>query len=374
MKGQSVTPQELINTWLISLGVWLVIAFSHLLTGHFDALSYQADKTLSLRDFLYYGSAYASWAILCTFLYVALKRFFDLGIKRLFFALGVVSTFIWLPLFFVYDGVVYAYFYELPERSASEVLAQTPKALIFLYTILALFCLVACTALIAYQRSKQTAIDALALAQKDAENALVLSQQKLQLLQSQLSPHFLFNCLSAISALVRTDDKDKLLSSVSRVGTLLRYATKASKEPMVMLNDELEFVNDYVALQSLRFAERFIFDLKLDIQTNNQLVIPLLLQPLIENTFKHGVAHTQEQVSIGLVISEIHSEQGKYLNIEVRNTYPCGSSDGGGSSIENLHDRLNIAYPSQHTISTSGDEDVFILKLCIPVTEYKRYD
>ena len=92
----------------------------------------------------------------------------------------------------------------------------------------------------------------LALERKQHETALLLAVQKMQIMQSQLSPHFLFNCLGAISGLARQGDKDTLVEAVAKVGNLLRFTINNASENWISLDEEIGFCEDYLSLQHLR--------------------------------------------------------------------------------------------------------------------------
>ncbi len=117
---------------------------------------------------------------------------------------------------------------------------------------------------------------------------LDLEEQRLNALRSQLEPHFIFNCLNAISALVRSDDKRIALTGLNRLSDLLRYALTASSRDWVSFEDELTFIRDYLELQRLRYGMRL--QVRID-GVDARLLAgdcpPLLLQPLLENALRH---------------------------------------------------------------------------------------
>lgn len=119
---------------------------------------------------------------------------------------------------------------------------------------------------------------------------LDLEEQRLDALRGQLEPHFIFNCLNAISALVRADDKRIALTGLHRLSDLLRYALTASSHDWVHFEDELNFIRDYLDLQRLRYGTRLNVSISGD---NTQILAgdcpPLLLQPLLENALRHDL-------------------------------------------------------------------------------------
>jgi LytS/YehU family sensor histidine kinase len=132
-----------------------------------------------------------------------------------------------------------------------------------------------------------------AFARAQAENLnlhLALEQQRMLALRAQLEPHFIFNALNAISALVRGGDKPDALAGIGRLSDLLRYALSATQREQATIDEELGFVRDYVALQRLRYGERLQIRIEGDDHAVRQDECPpLLLQPLIENALRHDL-------------------------------------------------------------------------------------
>jgi two-component system sensor histidine kinase AlgZ len=137
-------------------------------------------------------------------------------------------------------------------------------------------------------RSRELAWQA---AQADNLNLnLALEQQRMLALRAQLEPHFIFNALNAISALVRSGDKTVALTGIGRLSDLLRYALSASLRDTVTIAEEVQFVRDYLALQRLRYGERLHFHIDgIDDVVGCGECPPLLLQPLIENALRHDL-------------------------------------------------------------------------------------
>src|SRR5207245_153138 len=115
-----------------------------------------------------------------------------------------------------------------------------------------------------------------------------LSQAKLQALQMQLNPHFLFNTLHAISSLVHKDAEaaDRM---ITRLSDLLRYALKSTESEEVPLRQELDFLSGYLEIEQTRFGDRLKVRMDIAPETLDALVPNLLLQPLVENAIRHGI-------------------------------------------------------------------------------------
>jgi hypothetical protein len=172
---------------------------------------------------------------------------------------------------------------------------------------------------------------------------LALEEQRLLGLRAQLEPHFLFNALNAISALVRADDKTLALNGIGRLSDLLRYALSASVKNSATVAAELQFVRDYLELQRLRYGDR----LHVQIEGDDELLHavecpPLLLQPLIENALRHDLDRHAGPGDIELRFARA----GDALSIRVTNPANAGVSPnpGAGLGLANTRDRLRLMH------------------------------
>lgn len=172
---------------------------------------------------------------------------------------------------------------------------------------------------------------------------LDLEQQRLDALRGQLEPHFIFNCLNAISALVRADDKRIALTGLNRLSDLLRYALTASSKDWVRLEDEMTFIRDYLELQRLRYGARLQISIAGD--TANVLAgdcPPLLLQPLLENALRHDLDCHEGSSDIRMQF-KLDVEE---LSISVSNTVTDGiaANPGLGLGLPQTRARLDLIY------------------------------
>jgi two-component system sensor histidine kinase AlgZ len=195
---------------------------------------------------------------------------------------------------------------------------------------------------------------------------LALEQQKLQSLRQQLEPHFIFNALNAISALVRTNEKSVALSGIHRLSDLLRYALTASNKNWVSFKDELDFIRDYLALQQLRYGER----LEVIIEGDTPAILhgdclPLLLQPLIENALRHDLDCHEEQSQIRMQF---------HLNVDqvtttIRNQMQASAvkNPGLGLGLSQTRLRLEMMYKGKASIQISETSDDFCVCITTPL-------
>jgi two-component system, LytTR family, sensor kinase len=119
------------------------------------------------------------------------------------------------------------------------------------------------------------------------------TEQELATLKAQINPHFLFNTLNSISAMATTD-AEETRTMIAQLSDLLRYAIESSKKDFVSLKEELQFVQDYIDLEAKRFEERLETKFQVDKSLDSYSMPPMILQPLVENAIKHGIAPVEE--------------------------------------------------------------------------------
>src|SRR5262245_49621345 len=170
----------------------------------------------------------------------------------------------------------------LPGRFTGILIRQLPSLLV-IDTFVYLLLLVGGSAYSQYRRARQ-----LDLRESRLEAELVRAQ--LHALQLEIQPHFLFNTLNSISALIRLRDHDGALKMLLGLSALLRTAVDRPKDQLVTLSAEIEFVKSYVDLQRARFADRLQVDYQIGDDCHDVTVPTFLLQPLVENAIRHGAA------------------------------------------------------------------------------------
>lgn len=181
---------------------------------------------------------------------------------------------------------------------------------------------------------------------------LEASQTEIELknLRSQLNPHFLFNSLNNIRALIEIDPV-QAKHNITTLANLLRKSLMLGKERLVTLREELDLVEDYLELEKVRFEERVTIEMKLDTTLNKILIPPFILQTLTENAFKHGISKLIEG---GVITIETFREANKVILI-VRNDGKLNKdtfeSDDTGIGIENTIKRLQLIYGTNATFT-----------------------
>lgn len=197
-----------------------------------------------------------------------------------------------------------------------------------------------------------------------------LALAHLDMLKMQLQPHFLFNTLNAISALMHrdVDAADRMISLLS---DLLRFSLEKDDRHQVSLQSELEFLNRYLAIEKIRFRDRLTIDVDVDPECMPAQVPRLILQPLVENSIKHGIAMRSAAGRIG--IRGRHS--GDRLQIQISDDGPglTGSAIREGIGLANTRARLEQIYGTDHHFELrNGDTSGVLAHLEIPFEETAR--
>ena len=193
--------------------------------------------------------------------------------------------------------------------------------------------------------------------------AQALIQQKteaeLQVLKSQVQPHFIFNTLNNIySYAIRQNEKTPDL--LHRLSSFLSYNLYESKSPSIALSKELEYINSYLELEKIRYGSRLDVSVNVFSPVDDFHISPLLLLPLVENCFKHGSAATPvEKCWIRVDISRNKD----WLTVKIENSIGAAKGTGNGKNgigLENVRRRLEIIYPSNYDFRCIPGKDSYL--------------
>jgi LytS/YehU family sensor histidine kinase len=184
--------------------------------------------------------------------------------------------------------------------------------------------------------------------QKDrSEKSSLLAQKaQLQMLRHQLNPHFLYNSLTSIQALIYDDPKRADLM-ISELSDFLRFSLQDKDKLFIALGDEVKIVEKYLSIERTRFPERLEYIVNVTEQAAKVEIMGFILQPFVENALKHGMKSSSEK----LLINVKGYVEAKKLFLEVKNSGSWIERDEkNGSSIQNVRDRLQNTYPNCHKI------------------------
>jgi two-component system, LytTR family, sensor kinase len=205
-------------------------------------------------------------------------------------------------------------------------------------------------------------------AEREAHMQRAVHTAELRALEAQINPHFLFNSLNSIRGLV-AEDPQKAQDMITRFAALLRYNLNRDRQHTVPLSQETEVVGDYLALESMRFEGRLRIQFTVDPATESMQVPPMILQALVENALKHGIAHRPEGGDV-----RIHAVfKNGVLVLEVQNT---GELEAAHPSLDgctqiglnNIRERLRLLYGDRASISLQNGDGLVAATVRIPTT------
>lgn len=192
--------------------------------------------------------------------------------------------------------------------------------------------------------------------QKAAQHKQKLEQDKtmaeLAMLKAQINPHFFFNSLNSIYSLTYTDIEDSR-NALHTLSRMMRYLLYSTEETTTLLKEAV-FMKDFIALMKLRANSKLTITTDIPEKIHDYPIVPMLLLPLVENAFKHGIHATDK--------SEIHialRQDGSNLEFEVENTYfeKSSTTSEGGIGLTNTKRRLHLIYPHKHSLVCGVTKD-----------------
>lgn len=201
---------------------------------------------------------------------------------------------------------------------------------------------------------------------RSLQSEALAREAQLKMLRYQLNPHFLFNTLNAVSALVRLGDATRSREMLARLSTFLRYSLDAEPLELVPLRTEVEMLRLYLDIEKMRFEERLIIDFDISKDASSALVPGLFLQPLVENSVKYAIESSENggRISVKAYIT------GKTLNIEMKDSGPGMDSvelqNDRGVGLTNTKERLETLYPDNYGITFGRTDENFVIHISIP--------
>jgi LytS/YehU family sensor histidine kinase len=189
---------------------------------------------------------------------------------------------------------------------------------------------------------------AFAMQRRRHELAEQLQTAELRLLKSQLNPHFLFNSLNGLRSLI-AEEPARARDAVTQLARMLRYTLASGEEDLVSLERELEMVDDYLALESMRLAERLRIEREIEPAARTSRLPAMLLQTLVENAIKHGISALKEGGALRIA-ARIEGDQ---LRLSVTNPRPQGDAGthGGGVGLRNAAERLRLLFGARGSLN-----------------------
>jgi two-component system LytT family sensor kinase len=194
--------------------------------------------------------------------------------------------------------------------------------------------------------------------QRDLENQRLSAE--LAFLKSQINPHFLFNSLNSIYSLAY-QKADAAPEAILKLSEIMRYMLYESNDNKVDLSKELQYIQNYIDLQKIRFGNKAYIDFKIEGRVTNQKIVPLLLIAFIENAFKHGVtSDTLAPIRLLITVDDSH------LHFYIQNKKHTNNKDSvGGIGLGNVQRRLDLLYPGKYNLDIRNQRDTYICELSL---------
>jgi two-component system LytT family sensor kinase len=194
--------------------------------------------------------------------------------------------------------------------------------------------------------------------QRDLENQRLSAE--LAFLKSQINPHFLFNSLNSIYSLAYQGSQNTP-GAILKLSEIMRYMLYESNDNKVALEKELQYLQNYIDLQNIRFGDKALIDFKIEGEVTDQRIVPLLLIAFIENAFKHGITSDADS-AIKLLIRV----DDKHLYFFIENKKHNNNRDAaGGIGLGNVKRRLDLLYPRKYNLEIRNEIDTYTCELSL---------
>jgi hypothetical protein len=199
------------------------------------------------------------------------------------------------------------------------------------------------------------------------EKELVKSKTDLQFLRSQINPHFLFNTLNTLYGTALQENAIRTAEGIQKLGDMMRFMLHENNLAFIDMHKEIEYLKNYITLQKLRTqsSPNIIIEDNITEQGCNHRIAPMLLIPLVENAFKHGVSLKEKswiKINLECTITEIIFEVRNSMH-EKNNT--DSEKERSGVGFKNVIERLKLIYPGRFRASVNGDGHEFFVQLSI---------
>jgi len=228
-------------------------------------------------------------------------------------------------------------------------------------TVLSLFLGATCTGYFVLRERLEAAVKKLAEKEVTEQKLLRLkSKAEFEALRAKVNPHFLFNTLNSIASLIPTDP-GKAEAMVQKLSRLFRYSLDASGPEMIKLKDELEVTEEYLDIEKVRLENRLNYHIEMDESLADFLIPGFIIQPLVENSVKHGIAPLKSGGQIN--IKCIKNTDTCQIDISDNGIGLVDNENGKGFGISGVKERLALYYGDKHQFEISNEAGVSIRML-----------
>ena len=188
-------------------------------------------------------------------------------------------------------------------------------------------------------------------------------------LRAQINPHFLFNALNTLYAIAMKENSEKTADGIQKLGDMMRFMLQENHQNRIPLAKEIEYLHNLIDIQQLRLDDNQQIDLKINLQNPDRdvFIAPMLLNPLVENAFKHGISFRNAS---WIYITLTHDPE--HIFFKVHNSYHPKSEldpekDSHGIGLDNVRKRLDLLYPDKHEFSIQVSEHDYFVSLILTI-------
>jgi len=234
--------------------------------------------------------------------------------------------------------------------------SNTPSFIIFAATALFIS-----TMLIAYIRKNQQQEKNVLQTQVSTKSAALSN------LRSQINPHFLFNALNSLYALALKEESSQTADGIQKLGDMMRFMLHENNHERIPLTREIEYLHNYISIQQMRLDESQNIEIRVNIQDPDReiYIAPMLLNPFIENAFKHGISfqnHSWIFITLTLDSTRLYF---KVHNSMHQHSGTDPEAQTGGIGLDNVKKRLELIYPNRHTLYIQESEKDYFTSLTL---------
>ncbi|CAL2109337.1 putative two-component system sensor protein, no kinase domain [Tenacibaculum sp. 190130A14a] len=277
--------------------------------------------------------------------------------KQGLFILYTVYTFI-VSSFFIILSILYGlvFSYNLTVNEASPLTKTLPFIVFGVYFVVLVVIMLGLV-----MHNYKSALKSEDLKNKFLETQLQLKEQELKFLKMQIHPHFLFNTLNTLYgfALKKSDNAPDMILKLSN---LLDYILYQVEKPSVLLSNEIQHIEDYIALEKMRFQENLHVKFDKEIHTSIIQIAPMILLPFVENAFKHG-KHIDGKLSIQISLKTSKD----FLFFYIKNSATKTSLLKKGIGLENIKKRLHMLFDANFNLNIHQTVTAYVVDLKIPL-------
>ena len=289
---------------------------------------------------------------------VLIANFLKEGRVVLFILLSILSLPIWAAASTAIDACSLHF---IDQKPFSEIIAFPFSFMVFMVRLVWFIAIYAVTVIFYFQRKENE--DKIAAEKLQSEKL----DMELRYLKSQINPHFLFNALNNIYSLVYTHD-DNAANGVLKLSEMLRYVLVDCQADMIPLSKEIKYIENFIEFQMMRMGGYREVYLEKDVENEDYMIAPMLLQPIIENCFKYSRLETHPDGFVHVRIRQHGSQFGfEAENTVVQNAQLVGNGTAemkkSGIGQKNVQQRLMLHYKEKYVFDIKQDNGIYIVKI-----------